>query len=578
MPDDEQSLQGVLYALEKGRFATIIKGAAFLVALIAVILLYLFVQFRGLGTVTAMDQAQIARNLASGKGFTTDYVRPLVVSQMQKRAGGETGISVDRLPDISQSPLNPFVNSLFLGVTKAAGKISITDMTYSGDRLLAGVSIAFFLLAVLAWYFTASQLFDPQLARFSCFLVLVTDLLWQFSLSALPQMLMLLLFSLALLATVLAANAQTAGNRGRVSMFLIAAGVIFGLLALTHGLAFWPFLGWLVFAVVYFRPRGLAATFALIAFVVVVTPWLIRNYSVSGNPFGLGLYDAAFNGVPENTFLRENSVDFSKMASFPNKIRTGIVAQMQELFAYLGLNLAAGAFFLCLLHPFRKPEAAALRWGVLSMWVFAIIGMSLFGGVSSAISSNQLHVLFIPVFATYGLAFLLVLWNRLNFNTPLLRLVFLTTILIVCAIPMLLTLFAGRQAQIQWPPYIPPYIGALGQWFEEEEMVASDMPWAVAWYAQRKSLLLPQTVRELNRIHDYNTIKQPLRGIFLTPVSGNQPLFSGIYKGIYREWAPLIVRPPQTKGFPFASVLPLPIDGECILFTDRERWKEVRLE
>jgi hypothetical protein len=141
---------------------------------------------------------------------------------------------------------------------------------------------------------------------------------------------------------------------------------------------------------------------------------------------------------------------------------------------------------------------------------------------------------------------------------------------------MLLNLFGGDKTRIQWPPYVPPLIGVLGDWFGEDEMICSDMPWAVSWYAGRKSLLLPTSVSEFNRLHDYNLTVQPIHGLYLTPITGNKRLFADIYKGLYKDWAPLITRPPQLKGFPFSAYTPLPIEGECIIFADRDRWSQPR--
>ena len=215
------------------------------------------------------------------------------------------------------------------------------------------------------------------------------------------------------------------------------------------------------------------------------------------------------------------------------------------------------------------------KWCILLMWLFAVIGMALFQP-NGFVSENQFHVLFIPLFAGYGLAFLFVLWNRLELGSPLFRVVFISILMFVCAIPMMLRLFAGENTRIQWPPYVPPFIGILGDWFDEDEVICSDMPWAVSWYAQRSSLLLPDTIRAFNRLHDYSQTAQPIRGLYLTPITGNQRLFADIYKGNYKEWALLITRPPQLKGFPLTAFTPLPIEGECIIFADRDRWSKPR--
>lgn len=561
------SVQGALHALEQGKLAPIIRGAMFAVLIIALTLLYLFVQFRGFATPTAMDQAQIARNLADGKGFTTSYIRPLALWQLQS---ANKEVNPDRLPDFYQSPLGPFVNSFALRIIKSSWNIGPADLVYAGDRMIAGVSILFFLLAVGVWYFVGSRLFDSKLALIACAIMLLTDILWQFSLSGLPQMLMLLLFGGATWCTVFALQ-----NRDRLGVMLGAlfgAGLLFGLMILAHGLAVWIFAGWLVFALLAFPPRGLAALAALAAAVIIVAPWLIRNQTVCGSAFGLAIYAPIAVGTPEEGYLR--SIDAAPAVSGSGifaKLRSGVSKQGEELFSFFGMNIVAGAFFLSLLHRFRVAETAALRWGILLMWVLSVIGMG-FYGLEGRVSSNQLHVLFIPIFVLYGMAFLLVLWSRTDFGYALLRIAFITLMALLAAVPMLATLFGGRAVPVQWPPYVPPVIATMGGWFDEKDVIASDMPWAVAWYAQRKSLLLPESVRAFNDINDYRRLGGPVTGLYLTPITGNARLFSEIYKGPYREWALLITRPPKVEGFALPYFTLLPIEGECILFSDRDRW------
>ena len=566
----EVGVQTAVHSLEQGRLAPIIRGAMFGVLIIALTLLYLFVQFRGFSSITAMDQAQIARNIASGKGVSTKFIRPLAIWQLEK-SGKE--IPVDNFPDFYQAPLNSIVNALPMLLVKSAWKMTPTDLVYAGDRIIVVFSILFFLLSVAIWYFVGSRLFDSKLSLIACAIILMTDMMWQFSMSGLPQMLMLFLFSGAIWLTVHAM--QKRDRLVTVLISLFAAGLLFGFMILAHGLAVWIFLGWLVFAAVYFSPRGIAAMAALAAVLMVTLPWLVRNYSVCGNPFGLSIYTAvAAGGSPEEGYLRslDDAPPISGSGLF-SKIKSGVSSQIESLFAFLGMNLAAGAFFLALLHPFRSPVVSMFRWCVVLMWIGAVFGMAAFG-LEGTISSNQLHVLILPLFIFYGLAFLMVLWSRWELNFPLLRVIFLSAVVFLCAVPMLATLFSRGGAAIQWPPYVPPFIGILGDWYGEKEIIASDMPWAVAWYAQRKSVLLPESVRAFNRLNDYRTLGEPVSGLYLTPITGNLRLFSDIYKGAYKEWALLITRPPKVDGFALPFYTALPIEGECIIFADRDRWSK----
>jgi 4-amino-4-deoxy-L-arabinose transferase-like glycosyltransferase len=567
-------VQSTVRSLDQGRLGAVVKVAALAALIAGLSLLYLFVQFRGLATPDAMDQAQIARRLADRKGFTTDYIRPLAMSVLQ-RQGGTAPFDLSEFPDFFQSPLHPWVSSFGLRLIKADWKMELTDIVYTGDRMVAAVSMVFFLLSVGVLYLVLARLFDRRLGLFGCAAVLLTDLMWQFSLSALPQMLVLFLFCLASLATLFGIEAR-AESYGRATTWLAGAGGCFGLATLAHGLAVWIFLGWLVFVGFYFFPRGVAAAAALAVYTLVVAPWLARNFQVSGNPFGLAIYGAFFNAPPEESYLRNGKVDVETSGTtLQGKARAHIVQQIQMIFGYLGMNAAAASFFPALFHPFRNGMAQAFKWCVLLMWLFALLGMALYHP-TGVISENQFHVLFIPLFAGYGMAFLVVLWNRLDLRSQLLRNVFVLGLLFVCAIPMVLTLFAGQKSRIHWPPYVPPYIAIMRDWFRENEIICSDMPWAIAWYAQRISLLLPDSVRTFNRMHDYGETLQPIRGLYLTPITGDQPLFSGIYKGAYKDWAALITRPPQVRGFPLTEFASLPIDSQCIIFSDRSRWNQAR--
>jgi hypothetical protein len=585
MAAGDVQVQSAVHSLDQGKFAFFIRAGMFSVLIVGLSLLYLFAQFKGLNSATAMDQAQIARNLADGKGFTTRYIRPLALGMVQTRQGENTQVDLKAFPDFYQAPLNPWVNSFALSLVKSKWKMTATDFIYVGDRMIASLGILCFILSVGVWFFVLSRLFDTKLALFACAAVLLTDLLWDFSLSGLPQMLVMLLFSLTMLATLLAMEAHQKEQLGMMIGKLIAAGIGMGLMTLAHGLCVWIFIGWLIFAGFYFRPRGLAAMASLAAFLLVIAPWMVRNYQVCGNPLGLAVYDAFFPGTAETTYARNTQVNIGGSGtSLQGKMRTGVLMQVEKISAFLGLNIVAGAFFVALFHPFRSRKAFMFKWCILLMWACAVAGMALYQP-DGAVSANQLHVLFIPLFTGFGMAFLFVLWNRIELGSPIFRIIFICVMLFICAIPLALRLSAGRpQPAVQWPPYVPPFIGILGDWFTEDEVICSDMPWAVAWYAQRYSLLLPDTMKSFNNLHDYGITKQPIQGLYLTPVTGNERLMGDIMKGSYREWSPLYLawagmlrgQKPQLAGFPLGAVTPLPIEGECIIFADRDRWSQPR--
>jgi hypothetical protein len=399
--------------------------------------------------------------------------------------------------------------------------------------------------------------------------------------SALPQMLMLFLFSAAGYTMVRAVGARIAGKT--TLWWAMATGGIFGLLALAHALTFWIIGGALLFSLLYFKPRGrdAAVIFAIVA--LMYAPWMARNMKVCGNPAGLGWF-AGLSEIKgtEGEVMRSMDIKSSDVSPplFRVKVMTQTIAQIGDLYRLLGFVLVAPVFFLAMLHLFKSPEAAAFRWCVLLMWLSALIGMSIIGlnnetDPHTTLRANDLHVLFIPMFACYGLALVLIMWARLEIRIRLVRVAFMVTLYVISALPfiqVLIELHKPPQGRVQWPPYVPPFIAILNNWTNENEIIASDMPWAVAWYADRKSLWVPKTTTDFIALNDYKSLGSHLVGLYLTPVTGNRGFMRDIVKGEYKEWAPFILRQVSVKDFPLRAVTAMPIDNECVFYADRDRW------
>ena len=250
---------------------------------------------------------------------------------------------------------------------------------------------------------------------------------------------------------------------------------------------------------------------------------------------------------------------------------------MEYFYEYLGRALLAPVFFVALLHLFKRPETSSFRWCIISMWLCGLFGMSVFGlPDGSATKANDLHILFVPLMTFYGLALILVMWTRLDINIKLVRQGFILLLFVISALPFLnqflLLIGPPSPPPVVWPPYVPPYISILAKWTRENEIIASDMPWAVAWYADRKSLWIPMSVHDFMDLNDYNQLKGRIVGMYLTPITGNLPFISEIMKGEYKDWAPFITHNVNLKEFPLKAVTGLPIDGECVYYSDRDRW------
>jgi hypothetical protein len=567
------ALQETVLDIDSGTTAKFLKLGMITAVIIGMIMLYFMVQFRGLANESAMDQAQIARSLISGEGFTTRYIRPLAI-----RVLSDLGKPTDKahFPEFYNAPLMPLLDAAVLFPVKNHLQMLPTETISMGDRALAILGIILLFSGIFVWYRVAQLLFDKTLALIAAGLLLITDLMWQYALSGLPQLFLIILFGGVTYCAIQAKKSDDKevepGDRA-VTTLLWLSGAAFGLglMSLTHGVTVFLLPGYLVFVLLGFHTRITAFLLTLGIYLLTVAPWLIHNILVCHNPFGLTIYLAlAGAGISESEVMRGVNTGLALGGGLATKFKSSFMEQGAHLWEYLGLNLAAIFFLPSIMHPFRSQAASLWRWIILIMWFGLTVGMTLFG-VKGAISGNQLHILFLPIFVIYGTAFLLVLWNRLNFTLAALRIIFLAGIFLISGAPMILTLLAGQQSRIQWPPYVPPFISVLSKWYEPNEILCSDMPWGVAWYANRKCLLLPETIHAFDEVSDYGTLGSSIVGLYLTPISGQEE-FLTLMKGHYKEWGPVIMRTVNLNNFALKSFTPLPIDGECILYSDSNRW------
>jgi hypothetical protein len=389
-----------------------------------------------------------------------------------------------------------------------------------------------------------------------------------------------LLFNVTLYALVRAIEADKVN--GPVERWLATAGAGFGLMALSHALTLWIFAGAIIFLAIYFRRRIWLPAIVLAVVAVLYVPWLLRNFVITGNPGGVAIY-SVFDGIvhSEAGHMRRLATDVGGglVTAFRNKMIANFSKEIGTLVGNFGWSVVALMFFPGLMHRFRRAETGMVRWLVLAMWLGAMLGMSVYGVTSEhGVAANELNLLFVPIMICYGLAFLFVLWNRLDFKFPFARLGFVIGLYLICALPMIFNLpalAAGSRRSIRYPPYLPPYISVLNDWMEPNEIIASDIPWAVAWYADRRSVWLPDTLETFNEFNDYGTLGGPVNGIYLTPVSGTQNTLADILKGEYKEWARFILHNVDLQKSPLRWVAMLGIEDECVFYGDRDRHKDL---
>jgi hypothetical protein len=449
--------------------------------------------------------------------------------------------------DTYHSPLNPLLNAAVLKIIGAdkegTWQMNANEMVFPLDRVIATVSTLFFLMAIGVNYLLISRIFDVKIAGVCAILMLFSEVFWNYSLSGLPQMLMLLLFSSAIYFVYRAIEASV---EGRIAMTpAVIAGIFFTLLALTHWMTVWIALGYIIFAAVSLRPRGVVGLVVFALILAAAVGPMIRNQGITGSPFGtafLTLYNGLGN-TSEATVMRTIDLEAEPLVTngLMSKILRTTLLQTSDIVALLGGLIIAPLFFLSLLHPFKRQSIANFRWAILLMWGFAALGLGFFGISKEPLDPNQLHILFAPIMMAYGLAFISILWSRLEIvaATPMLANVHHFVIVGICALPLVLALpgkvqigmtFRDRGGIPHWPPYYAPALNSsksgLKAWTTEKQSIFTDQPWAVAWYADRISIWLPPTHQGFEKLETIaNDLQTPVAGILISPMShGSGPI------------------------------------------------------
>jgi len=186
--------------------------------------------------------------------------------------------------------------------------------------------------------------------------------------------------------------------------------------------------------------------------------------------------------------------------------------------------------------------------------------MSVFGLKHADMDPNQIHILFAPLMAAYGLAMLSVLWSRLTMvqNHRSLRYFHFIIVVVISAGPMLLSipkdLKLGLLADAyggypQWPPYFPRvYNHSLADNTNEQDVIISDVPWAVAWYADRISAWIPEDLEQIEKIESLAESQgNAVSGILISPYSFNgekimdvgapNTSYGRLYPLVFNSWA-----------------------------------------
>ncbi|HEY1718764.1 MAG TPA: glycosyltransferase family 39 protein [Verrucomicrobiae bacterium] len=600
-----ERIQTLLHKLETGAVPRYLRNITLCLTVLALALAYDLRAYRNLAAPEAMDAAQLARNISEGKGYTTLFVRPFSLYLVQthneaKTAGGPAGTSMDVAeiktmhPDLANPPVYPVVLAGLMKVLpfhydvdlkkpfwSDNGRFSI----YEPDFLIALFNQILLMVAVVLTFLIAQKLFDTGAAVLAALLTIGCELLWRFSSSGLSTMLLLVIFmGLAWCILKIEEAAREPQPRAqRLLRLAFAAGVLAGAGALTQ-YAF----GWVIVPVVLFlfffsgQRRVMHALAALAAFAIILSPWVARNFAVSGTPFGTASFAVAettpaFPGFQLERSLNPDLTQALGLIPYLKKLLVNGRDILTNDLPRLGGSWASALFLAGLLLGFRSPAAQRMRYFLLmclgTFVVVQALGQTQLSVETPEVNSENLLVLLAPLVFVYGVSMFLTLLEQMKLPELQLRYAVMGVFVAVSCLPMIFALLPPKTSPVVYPPYYPPKIQEAANYMKPGELMMSDAPWAVAWYGNRQcDWLTLDWQGEFSAINSLKTVQ----ALYLTPRTMDGKFVSEWMEGSERSWGTFLLQALTEKRVPDKFPLtkaPAGFFPDQLFLTDRERWK-----
>ncbi|HLZ54399.1 MAG TPA: hypothetical protein VKS19_07985, partial [Verrucomicrobiae bacterium] len=319
------------------------------------------------------------------------------------------------------------------------------------------------------------------------------------------------------------------------------------------------------------------------AFALVLAPWIIRNIAISGTPFGTAGFaivegTGAFPGFQLERSINPHLSDALGLTLYLHKFLNNTHTILQDSLPKLGGSWVGMLFLTGLLLSFRSVAVRRMRYFLLMCLMIFIVtqalGQTQLSVESPEVNSENLLVLLTPLVFIYGVSLFLILLDQMVLPLRELRLVVKVVFVGLCCAPLIFALLPPRARPVVYPPYYPPDIQTIAGWMRPNELIMSDVPWAVAWYGQRQSVWLTMNYQDdFFAINDY---LKSVQALYLTPETMAAPFGSDWVRPDQHTWGSFIFQTAAQNripvNFPLAHAPP-GFFPERLFLTDSERWK-----
>jgi hypothetical protein len=570
----DSSLQDVVYSIDVGAGLKILRIGLYILLLLVVVLIYTATQFWGLSQEEAMDLSQLGRNFSFTEGLVTKNISPFTMNLVEGIDASDNP-RIGQHPDLIHPPAYPMLLSFgfqiyeWLNVDPFAMELG-TRILPAERWIIVPLNHLFTMLTGLLIFSIGKHLFYREIGFLSMTIFYLSDSAWSQAITGL-NLSMAIFFSVAAFRSAIIGIKYRVEERNfkRFWICFVTSAVLCGVAFYTRYLTvvIVPAIA-LYFFLMNGKFRGGIRYFIyfVVLFLMMMLPWLLRNYQLCGNPFGWTLHTALLGSpaFPDMSLLRDYQPSLSFgviMEALKEKWVLNYSEAHRDLIPGLGGGVLMSFFITTFFYKFTRPTVNRMR----NVIGFSLLLMVFLAGFFAE-SSMQLIELFWPFVILFGVAFFYILLDRLDLQARLYVVAMKCFLIALTLIPLGLRILPPHAKQ-PYPPYYPPMISYISNMLTSREILCTDMPWATAWYGDRISILLPKDIEQFFEINDY---KQYISGIYFTPLTKNKPFVSELLDGPEKSWLP-ILSGRMPADFPLKAAVALNRQDQLFV-SDRNRW------
>jgi len=533
----------------------------------------------------AMDLAQQGRQLALGKGFTTQMIRPLALWQLRAKHGNQAPLMSD-FPETLTPPLYPLLLSGAFRLGKICRIINFevppdqmkSFRVYTPDYVPLAFNLFAIILGTLFVFLWGAKQFDVGVGVMAAVFFLGSSALWDYAIQGGCSPVLVLVYGVVgcLFCTVLRLedSQESEPSQGGGGGAALVCGFLMGATPLVQIIQIWPCLAFLATSFVCLRRGKWMLLLGALVPLSLLLAWMGKLWMVTGNPLGLNwaffLSDSAY--YPGSTIWRTFSFDVEKTdvwRRLSGSALRGFSLIMARGPLLCGSTLVGALAGVSLLHRFRLSSAGKGRnvWGFVAL--ILVVACSFIMRTEEQSGMSVLVVL-LPMVCVYGAAFLWISIERWKFEIDLVGKLLACTVALLASWSMLARMILPEPPPVAYSPNYPPIFVFMRSWFEPNELQASDLPWAEAWYSKVPTLWIPSTREDFLKIHDRVS---PVFSILFTPMSSDVKMYSQMLseKSEWSSWADLIRRQ-KPPDLPQAFATSLPPNNDYLLLSIQKRW------